>query len=311
MSLVSVRDIKNLLKRYKVHPLKRMGQNFLIDEEIIKKVIESAQLSKNDIVLEIGPGLGVLTQELAKRVKKVIAVEKDSKMCQILKEMLDCWNVKNVEIVNEDILKLDTRYKIQDTKYKVVGNLPFYLTAPVIRQFLEVVDVKHRASACGSEGKDEDKVLIAPQQMVLVVQKEVAQRICPPRRARSSGEAGAKPPRMNLLAVSVQFYAKPEIETFVPKKSFWPQPKVDGAIIKIIPKKLSTRPGSVDLFFKIVKAGFSQPRKQLVNNLSRGLGIEREKVKDWLSKNNVRPSQRAETLSVEDWINLLQSCRIN
>ena len=305
MSLVSVRDIKNLLKRYKVHPLKRMGQNFLIDEEIIKKVIESAQLSKNDIVLEIGPGIGNLTMELAKKAEKVIAIEKDSKMCEILKDLLEGRNVKNVEIVNEDILKLDTKYKIQNTRYKVVGNLPFYLAAPVIRQFLEVVDVKHRASACGGEGKDEDKVLIAPKQMVLVVQKEVAQRIC------------AKPPEMSILAVSVQFYAKPEIETFVPKKSFWPQPKVDGAIIKIIPKKLSTRPGSVDLFFKIVKAGFSQPRKQLINNLSKEFlpagrqgNLNREKVKDWLSKNNVQPNQRAETLTVENWISLTKSFNV-
>ena len=306
MRLTSVRGVKNLLRKYHLHPSKKMGQNFLIDMEAIKKVIESAQLSKNDIVLEIGPGIGNLTMELAKKAEKVIAIEKDSKMCEILKDLLEGRNVKNVEIVNEDILKLDTKYKIQNTRYKVVGNLPFYLAAPVIRQFLEVVDVKHRASACGGEGKDEDKVLIAPKQMVLVVQKEVAQRIC------------AKPPEMSILAVSVQFYAKPEIETFVPKKSFWPQPKVDGAIIKIIPKKLSTRPGSVDLFFKIVKAGFSQPRKQLINNLSKEFlpagrqgNLNREKVKDWLSKNNVRPSQRAETLSVEDWINLLQSCRIN
>jgi len=292
MSLVSVRDIKNLLKRYKVHPLKRLGQNFLIDKGVIKKVIESAQLSKNDIILEIGPGLGVLTQELAKRVKKVIAVEKDSKMCQILKEMLDCWNIKNVEIVNEDILKLDTRYKIQDTKYKVVGNLPFYLTAPVIRQFLETIEPR-------------------PQQMVLVVQKEVAQRICPPRRARSSGEAGAK---MNLLAVSVQFYAKPEIETFVSKKSFWPQPKVDGAILKIIPKKPITSLELVGLFFEIVKAGFAHPRKQLINNLSKEFlptgrqgKLNREKVNDWLLKNDIQPTQRAETLTVENWISLTKN----
>jgi len=282
-----------------------MGQNFLIDMEAIKKVIESAQLSKNDIVLEIGPGIGNLTMELAKKAEKVIAIEKDSKMCEILKDLLEGRNVKNVEIVNEDILKLDTKYKIQNTRYKVVGNLPFYLAAPVIRQFLEVVDVKHRASACGGEGKDEDKVLIAPKQMVLVVQKEVAQRIC------------AKPPEMSILAVSVQFYAKPEIETFVPKKSFWPQPKVDGAIIKIIPKKLSTRPGSVDLFFKIVKAGFSQPRKQLINNLSKEFlpagrqgNLNREKVKDWLSKNNVQPNQRAETLTVENWISLTKSFNV-
>jgi len=296
MSLVSVRDIKNLLKRYKVHPLKRMGQNFLIDEEIIKKVIESAQLSKNDIVLEIGPGIGNLTIELAKKVKKLIAVEKDPTMVKILRKTLTDFD--NVKVIQDDILKIGN-WKLEiGNSYKVVANLPFYLTAPVIRKFLEMEN--------------------RPKEMVLVVQKEVAQRICPPRRARSSGEAGAKPPRMNLLAVSVQFYAKPEIETFVSKKSFWPQPKVDGAIIKIIPKKLSTRPGSVDLFFKIVKAGFSQPRKQLINNLSKEFlpagrqgNLNREKVKDWLSKNNVRPSQRAETLSVEDWINLLQSCRIN
>ncbi len=281
MELTSIRGVKNLLRKSHLHPSKKMGQNFLIDKSAIKKVIESAQLSKNDIILEIGPGTGVLTRELAKRVKKVIAVEKDSKMCQILKEMLDCWNLKNVEIVNEDILKLDTRYKIQDTRYKIVGNLPFYLTVPVIRQFLEAVETK-------------------PQQMVLVVQKEVGQRIC------------AKPPEMSILAVSVQFYAKPEIITFVSKKSFWPQPKVDSAILRINPLMATNRKLiNTDLFFKIVKAGFSQPRKQLINNLSKGLKLERNEAESWLLKNNIRPSQRAETLSVEDWINLLQSCRIN
>ena len=296
MRLTSVRGVKNLLRKYHLHPSKKMGQNFLIDMEAIKKVIESAQLSKNDIVLEIGPGIGNLTIELAKKVKKLIAVEKDPTMVKILRKTLTDFD--NVKVIQDDILKIGNWELEIGNSYKVVANLPFYLTAPVIRKFLEMEN--------------------RPKEMVLVVQKEVAQRICPPRRARSSGEAGAKPPRMNLLAVSVQFYAKPEIETFVPKKSFWPQPKVDGAIIKIIPKKLSTRPGSVDLFFKIVKAGFSQPRKQLINNLSKEFlpagrqgNLNREKVKDWLSKNNVRPSQRAETLSVEDWINLLQSCRIN
>jgi len=297
MSLVSIRDIKNLLKRHEVHLLKRLGQIFLIDEGVIKKIIESAQLSKNDIILEIGPGIGVLTMKLAKKAKKVIAIEKDPKMIEILKELLECWNVRNVEIVKGDILKLDPKpYTLKP--YKVVANLPFYLTVPVIRQFLEAVETK-------------------PQQMVLVVQKEVGQRIC------------ARPPEMSILAVSVQFYvypvksreagaakpqfngAGPEIITFVSKKSFWPQPKVDGAIIKIISKKLSTRPGDVDLFFKIVRAGFSHPRKQLINNLSRGLKLERNEAESWLLKNNIRPSQRAETLSVEDWINLLQSCRIN
>ena len=128
--------------------------------------------------------------------------------------------------------------------------------------------------------------------MVLMVQKEVAQRIC------------ARPPDMNLLAVSVQFYAKPEIISYVSKKSFWPEPKVDSAILKIVPKKSPTRPGLVDLFFRLVKAGFSQPRQMLINNLAKKLEIEKEKIKEVLQKNKISPSQRAETLTVKDWIKI-------
>jgi len=135
-----------------------------------------------------------------------------------------------------------------------------------------------------------------PGEMVLVVQKEVAQRIA------------AQPPDMNLLAVSVQFYAKPEIEGYVSKKSFWPQPKVDSAIIKIVPRKsaCSIRVNPL-LFFKIVKAGFSQPRKQLINNLSKELGMDKTKVNKWLLKNDIQPTQRAETLTLQDWIKLTKS----
>jgi len=278
MSLVSVRDIKNLLKRYKVHPLKRLGQIFLIDKGVIRKIIEAADLELEDVILEIGPGLGAITQEMAKKVKKIIGIEKDLKMTEILKETLkDC---KNVEIVLGDILKIEN-WKLKIKNYKVVANLPFYLTAPVIRQFLETIEPR-------------------PQQMVLVVQKEAAQRIC------------AKPPEMSILAVSVQFYAKPEIVIFVSKKSFWPQPKVDSAILRINPlmttdKKLI----NTDLFFKVVRAGFSHPRKQLINNLSKEFlpagrqgKLNREEVKDWLLKNNIQPEQRAETLTVENWISL-------
>lgn len=277
MSLTSKRNIKNLLKKYYIRPLKRLGQNFLIDETAIKKIIRTANLSSEDIVLEIGPGIGVLTQEIAKRVKKVIAVEKDPKMDEILKETLK--DLRNIEIIREDILKFQTLdRKDLPTNYKVVGNLPFYLTAPVIRKFLELIDIQ-------------------PQLMVLVVQKEVGQRIV------------AKPPRMNLLAVSVQIYAKPEIVSYISKKSFWPSPKVDSAIIKIVPKKppLSTRTLPVGLFFKIVKAGFSQPRKQILNNLSKGLKLNKEEVKSWLLKNEIQPEQRAETLGIEEWIKLTNS----
>jgi len=207
-------------------------------------------------------------------------------MVEILKETLKDY--ENVEIVKGDILKTQNS-KLKNINYKVVGNLPFYLTAPVIRKFLELPEARPRA-------------------MVLVIQKEVGQRIC------------AKPPDMNLLAVSVQFYAKPEIISYISKKSFWPQPKVDSAIFRITPPINADRKLiDADLFFRIVKAGFSHPRKQLINNLSRlrqdfggqAKKINKEEIKNWLLKNNIRPSQRAETLSVGDWINLLQSCKIN
>ena len=273
-------EIKRLLKKYNIYPSKRLGQNFLVDEGILKKIVEAAELSKNDIVLEVGPGIGSLTVELAKRVKKVIAVEKDQDLVRILKELLDCWKVRNVRIVEGDIRKIENcKLKIENC-YKVVANIPYYLTSPLIRKFLEASN--------------------APKEMILMVQKEVAQRIC------------AKPPDMSILAVSVQFYAKPEIISFVSKKSFWPQPKVDSAIIKIKPLiNADKRLINADLFLKTVKAGFSQPRKQLINNLSKKLKIDKEKVKNWLSKNNIRPTQRAETLTIEDWLKLLKSYKIH
>jgi len=293
MGLFSKRNIKNLLEKHKIRPSKGLGQNFLIDKEVVKKFIESAELKPNDVVLEIGPGLGVLTQELAKKAGRVIAVEKDPSMVKVLKELLGsratakgeeesllsspCWNVRNVRIVKDDILKINPKYYIiPNTKYKIVANLPFYLTVPVIRKFLELN--------------------YQPKGMILIVQKEVGQRIC------------AKPPDMNLLAVSVQIYAKPEIVSYISKNSFWPKPKVDSAIIRIAPLINADRKLiNADLFFKIVRAGFSQPRKQLLNNLSKTLKFNKEKTKSWLLKNKIQPIQRAETLKVCDWINLTKS----
>jgi len=272
MNLTSEKIIKDLLKKYNLKPSKKFGQHFLIDKNILKKIVKVANLKKEDIVLEIGSGIGNLTQELAKRVKKVVAIEKDLKMIEILKETLR--DFKNVEIIQGDVLKLDPKsYTLKP--YKIVANLPYYIVSPVIRKFLETKN--------------------PPKEMILMVQKEVAQRIC------------TKPPKMNLLAVSVQFYSKPEILFYVPKNSFWPQPKVDGAIIKIVPKRKSRRTVLRKLFFKIVKAGFSQPRKQIVNNLSKMLKLDKEETKKWLLRNRVGPNQRAETLSIEDWLNLTKT----
>ncbi|HXK31941.1 MAG TPA: 16S rRNA (adenine(1518)-N(6)/adenine(1519)-N(6))-dimethyltransferase RsmA [Candidatus Paceibacterota bacterium] len=270
MDLSYKKNIKNLLKSERIKPLKRLGQNFLADSGAIKKIIKAADLNSEDLVLEIGPGLGVLTKELVQKVKKVIAVEKDKNMVKLLKESL---NNKNLEIIDRDILKFIPEFK----NYKIVANLPFYLTAPVIRRFLEAINNPS-------------------QQMVLVVQKEVGQRIC------------ASPPKMSILAVSVQAYAKTEIVSYISRKSFWPVPKVDSAIIKISPC-LSNYAYSEkrDLFFKIVKAGFCQPRKQLINNFSKSLKLDKEKVKKWLLKNKIQPAQRAETLNLKNWISLTET----
>jgi len=275
MDLSSANNVKSVLEKFDAKPKKGLGQNFLIDKNILQKIIDAANISPEDTILEVGPGVGTLTQELAKKAKRVVAVEKDEAMIKILKENLK--DLDNVEIIQGDILKVDyLKFKIEN--YKVVANIPYYLTSPLIRKFLEV----------------ENK----PEEIILMIQKEVAHRIC------------ATPPDMNLLAVSVQFYANPKIVFNVSKNSFWPIPKVDSAIIKITPHTSHCEEGKAqrsNLFFKVVKAGFSQPRKQIGGNLSKMLKIERKKVDELLTKNNLSSTQRAETLTVQDWKNLTET----
>ncbi|MDP3882778.1 MAG: 16S rRNA (adenine(1518)-N(6)/adenine(1519)-N(6))-dimethyltransferase RsmA [Candidatus Staskawiczbacteria bacterium] len=270
-----------MLTKHNSKPNKLLGQNFLIDKNVLSKIITASEIKNTDTIIEVGPGIGTLTKELAQNAGKVIAIEKDKVMCQILAETTKDY--KNIEIVEGDILKisnfsnfkLNSNFKFQISNYKVVANIPYYLTSPLIRKFLE------------SENQ--------PEIMILMLQKEVAQRIC------------SKPPNMSLLAVSVQFYAEPKIISYVSKNCFWPSPKVDSAIIKIVPHKTYRPPTSIQLFFKIAKAGFSQPRKQLGGNLSKMLKLKKAQVDTWLLENKISPTQRAETLSVEDWQNLTTS----
>lgn len=276
MDLTSPKTIKALLEKHHAKPSKFMGQNFLIDALVIDKIILAGGVSKNDTVLEIGPGLGTLTQTLAKHAKKVIAIEKDQTMVDILQETV--VNLKNVEVIRGDIAQI-IKSRLSSINqlpknYKLVANIPYYLTSFLIRSFLET---DHR-----------------PQEIVLMIQKEVAQRIC------------AVPPNMSILAVSVQFYATAKIMAPVSKARFWPSPRVDSAIIKITPNQ-DKLPVNAKDFFTIVKAGFSHPRKQLGNNLSTALKIDRQKINDWLLKNNLQPTQRAETLTIKDWTNLTNS----
>lgn len=249
------------IKPQEIRPKKSLGQNFLIDKNIVQKIIKTANISKNDLVFEIGPGKGALTKELAKSAKKVIAIEKDENLTSLLNQE----KMENVEIITGDVLRDLPEIK---GKYKVVANIPYYLTSFLIRKLLEI----------------ENK----PQEILLLVQKEVAQRICAP--------AG----KMSLLAISVNYYAQPDIKGFVSKNCFWPKPKVDSAILKITPLKRKKN----NFFFKIVRAGFSQPRKQLVNNLSLGLKINKEKTEEILNRTGINPKSRAQELNINDWLKL-------
>jgi len=290
MNLYSIKVIKELLRAHETAPKEHLGQNFLLEKRVAVKMLRAAQLSPNDTVLEIGPGIGTLTKELAQKVKWVVAVEKDPAMVKILKETIK--DLLNIQIIQGDILRFfeksdkssmlhsiilyaqfSTNYQLLTKNYKVVANLPYYITSPVIRMFLE------------AENK--------PELMVVMMQKEVAQRIC------------VKPP-MNLLAVSVQFYAEVKIISSVRKRAFWPPPKVDSAILKIVPKKEKSK-AKPEQFFKVVKAGFKQPRKQLGNNLTQGLKLSGQEVETWLRQVSIAPAQRAETLSLKDWIALAKS----
>jgi len=264
-----------MFKKHNLWAKKRLGQHFLVSRKALSRVLEAAQLKKEDTILEIGPGIGVLTSELLPRVKNVIAIEKDNVMAEALKE--NTRGFKNLRVIHGDILNLEPEKELPKD-YKIVANIPYYITSPFIRRFLEA-----------------DR---RPQLLVLMLQKEVAERIV------------AKPGKMNILAVSVQFYAEPEIVSFVSCNSFWPKPEVDSAIIKMMPRKMMPRVSPLARginekeFFRIVRIGFSSPRKKLVNNLSAGFQISKETGADLLKKIGIESQKRPQDLSLENWIYL-------
>jgi len=282
MSLKS--QIQQLLAEHDITPNKVLGQNFLINEDVVRLFVESANITKDDVVVEVGPGTGIITKELAKHAGQVLAVEKDPYMVRILQDELK--ELKNVRVINEDILKFqitnnpetnkqtsnDSNQTLKKTgAWKLVGAIPYYLTGRLFRKFLEETENR-------------------PELISVIIQKEVAEKIT------------AKPPKMNLLAISVQLYGVPKIIKKVPKEFFWPRPKVDSAILAVENIKKPEVDGKK--FFKVVRAGFSAPRKQLISNLSKKLDISREEAEKVLKKCDVEPQRRAETLSVEEWIKL-------
>lgn len=271
------------MQKYGISPKKLFGQNFLISEGILDKIVESSNIDRGDVVLEVGPGLGALTLKLAKKARQVIAVEKDRVLVNILREQITERGIDNIQIIEGDVMKFLTpnsqflnnlqNQNFQISNYKLIANIPYYLTSALIRKFLE------------SETK--------PQKIVLMIQKEVAQRICAPKYDQ----------KMNILALSVQFYADAKILFYVSKENFWPAPKVDSAVIEISPKKELP---DIDekSFFKVVKAGFANKRKQLAGNLSTNLGISKERAEEILTSIGINPKQRAEELDFEKWLKL-------
>lgn len=271
------------LNPMKLKAKKSLGQNFLKDDAIVDRIIEAANLSSKDIVIEIGPGTGVLTEKLAKICQKVVAIELDDRLVEMLRSKLR--NNKNVEIIHGDILKINlpellsnklVKLKANEASYKVIANLPYYITSPIIRLLLETK--------------------YPPSEMILMVQKEVAERIV------------AKPGEMSILAVSVQYYAKPEYLFTVPRTAFDPAPKVDSAVIRIArnPKPVAQNSEETKKFFRIVKAGFSAKRKTLINNLSNGLHIDKKEIEEKLIAFGFSQNTRAQELGVEDWRSLLK-----
>jgi 16S rRNA (adenine1518-N6/adenine1519-N6)-dimethyltransferase len=270
---------KSLLRRYGIRARKGLGQHFLVDGDVLEAIVAAAALSPQDTVIEVGPGLGILTTELAKRVGWVIAIELDDRLAEILRKTLP---YDNVVILNENILGVAPAALLQQSaprfpsvwrSYKVVANLPYYITSPVLRHFLEAP--------------------VRPETMVVMVQKEVAETIV----------AGAG--RRSLLSIAVQFYGRPEIVADVPAVAFFPPPEVDSAVVKIaVYRQPPVAVADVNGFFQLVKAGFTAARKQIANSLSQGLGLPKNEVTVMLAKAAIDPQRRAETFSLEDWARL-------
>ncbi len=265
---INTSELKLFLEENSLFLSKKLGQNFLVDKEILEKIADTGSLTKEDNVIEVGAGIGTLTLLLSKKAKKVIAIEKDKKLIPLLKKFTE--KEKNIEIVNEDVLNFKNRL----LDYKVIANVPYYITSAIIRKFLEEE--------------------IPPQLLVLTIQKEVAKRIV------------AKPPRMNLLAVSVQFFAKPEIISNISPSSFYPQPKVTSSILRIIPYNKNYKELKKE-FFTLAKIGFSHPRKQLGTNFTNFYKKKSALILESMEKIGIDKKRRAETLEIEEWITLTKT----
>ncbi len=266
--------IKAILKKYDIQLKKSLGQNFLTDNHALQAIVHVAGITSEDIVLEIGPGIGSLTRHIAAAAKKVVAVELDASLMPALRDVLSPFS--NVELIHGDILKVDLPASLQESPYLIVANIPYYITSAVIRRSLENT--------------------AKPKKMILTIQKEVARRIC------------QKPGDMSLLALSVQVYGQPKVQFDIPAGAFYPAPTVDSSVLSIdLYDQPLIPPVDLDKFFQWIKAGFSQKRKKLRNSLSAGLNLPTTAIEEVFTRADLDPQRRAETLSIEEWKNLIQA----
>jgi 16S rRNA (adenine1518-N6/adenine1519-N6)-dimethyltransferase len=267
-------NARKLLNQWNLRPDKQLGQNFLIDQTVLEKIVAAAELTPTDVVLEIGAGTGALTERLAQQAGRVVAVEVDQRLIPLLRSALADFD--NITLIPGDILTLDPAALIGEASYpyKVVANLPYYITSVVLRRLLEATP--------------------KPQRMVVTVQREVAERIV------------ARPGQMSLLAVSVQFYGHPELLFRIKPDSFYPAPEVESAVVRLVPRAAPPVPENEQAaFFRVVRAGFAQRRKQLRNALSAGLDpSSRNDITTRLREVGIDPQRRAQTLNLEEWVTI-------
>lgn len=273
MKLTSPTTVEALMQRHELHFNKRFGQNFLIDDHILNKIAAAGDLTPADTVIEIGPGIGTLTRELSARAGRVIAVEIDQKLIPVLDETLaDCGNVR---IVNADVLKTDLAALVADAapgtvRLKVVANLPYYITTPIIMQLLET--------------RWSDGAALA--QMVFLVQKEVGERVCAAPGGKIYGS----------LSIACQYYARPEIAFTVPATVFMPRPKVDSIVVAMKKSAPPYAPADSAQFFRVVKAAFMNRRKTLINSLATNTAYPKDQLLAAMAAADIDPKVRAEKL---------------
>lgn len=275
--VISAMSVKDTLAWLGIDPKKSLGQNFMVEPAALARLVDAANLDPEDAILEVGAGLGALTERLATRVRRLVAVEIDGRFIPYLEQCFG--DVPGVEIVQADILEVDLHALLgaDADRYKLVANLPYYITSPILRLLLEGP--------------------APPRLIVVTVQHEVAQRMT------------AKPGDMNLLAVGLQFYGRAEIMARIKAGSFYPRPEVDSAIVRLRPHAEGPLlpHDQREPFFRLARAGFGQPRKQIKNSLAAGLNLEHSIVVNLLMAAGIDPRRRAETLSMPEWLALFQA----